>query len=634
MTVSLWNLGSKRAPSSAGARAIHSGRTRPRCSTRCCRALRSTCRPAAGRSARAIPTPVEEVRLEIGFGGGEHLIAQAERASAHRLHRRRAVCQRHGQSARGDRAAELSNIRLHHGDAIDLLDWLPAASAGARRSDLSRSVAETAALEAALRAGRKRRGRSRACCGRAANSASPPTLPTMPPGRWRGCCARAEFDWTAERADDWRQPWPGFSGTRYEAKAKRDGRAPCYLTFRAELTPLTDARRNAACYGDLSRPSCRDLPEPHHALRGRWRQPLEIGEGRCRAPGSTCPAAGPRHDDGLRGRPAPAGRFAEDQDRIGPLAAHQPVDDLDRHGAKRRQRRDRFLVFACPWRIRRAPPRRACPPGAAPRRCAGRPSSRAAPRARRPPSRPLPARAGFRLGSRACAEASRRCCTTSVAWSRRSRNRRGGMSGAQPTFSASTPSFSARVDQRGEAVFGKPRGAIVGDACARPRGRRAAPARRSPARRCRRGRRSPADAPGSWSWRCRPDRLRAAARDAAAPARRPRCRRPGRAGARPRPAHCRPARGDCDSSARALASISSIRRPNTSSNRPTWSSLNCAAPSRKRCGDALERLGALLGASRAGRRLRARGSARRSGPCRKSDGIGATPSRPKCRIES
>jgi tRNA (guanine-N7-)-methyltransferase len=41
-----------------------------------------------------------------------------------------------------------------------------------------------------------------------------------------------DLSWTAERADDWRKPWPGFSGTRYEAKAKREGRAPTYLIFR------------------------------------------------------------------------------------------------------------------------------------------------------------------------------------------------------------------------------------------------------------------------------------------------------------------------------------------------------------------------------------------------------------------
>jgi tRNA (guanine-N7-)-methyltransferase len=40
------------------------------------------------------------------------------------------------------------------------------------------------------------------------------------------------FAWTAERADDWRKPWAGFRGTRYEAKATREGRVPCYLEFR------------------------------------------------------------------------------------------------------------------------------------------------------------------------------------------------------------------------------------------------------------------------------------------------------------------------------------------------------------------------------------------------------------------
>jgi tRNA (guanine-N7-)-methyltransferase len=41
-----------------------------------------------------------------------------------------------------------------------------------------------------------------------------------------------DFTWTAERADDWRLPWPGFVGTRYEAKAVREDRVPCYLAFR------------------------------------------------------------------------------------------------------------------------------------------------------------------------------------------------------------------------------------------------------------------------------------------------------------------------------------------------------------------------------------------------------------------
>jgi hypothetical protein len=38
--------------------------------------------------------------------------------------------------------------------------------------------------------------------------------------------------WTAERADDWRLSWAGWTQTRYEAKALREGRTPAYFIFR------------------------------------------------------------------------------------------------------------------------------------------------------------------------------------------------------------------------------------------------------------------------------------------------------------------------------------------------------------------------------------------------------------------
>jgi tRNA (guanine-N7-)-methyltransferase len=43
---------------------------------------------------------------------------------------------------------------------------------------------------------------------------------------------RPDFAWTAERADDWRKPFPGWQGTRYEEKALAAGRKPAYLEFR------------------------------------------------------------------------------------------------------------------------------------------------------------------------------------------------------------------------------------------------------------------------------------------------------------------------------------------------------------------------------------------------------------------
>ncbi len=128
-------------------------------------------------------------------------------------------------------ARKLANIRLHFGDATFLLEWLPAASLARvdliypdpwpkrrhwkRRFVQDRSVAEIARI---LRPGGEFRFAT--------------DIPDYAAWTLRHLIRSPDFAWTAERADDWRRPWPGFSGTRYEAKAKREGRMPCYLIFR------------------------------------------------------------------------------------------------------------------------------------------------------------------------------------------------------------------------------------------------------------------------------------------------------------------------------------------------------------------------------------------------------------------
>ena len=42
----------------------------------------------------------------------------------------------------------------------------------------------------------------------------------------------ADFEWTAQGAEDWRKAWPGFINTRYHAKASREERLSCFLIFR------------------------------------------------------------------------------------------------------------------------------------------------------------------------------------------------------------------------------------------------------------------------------------------------------------------------------------------------------------------------------------------------------------------
>jgi tRNA (guanine-N7-)-methyltransferase len=184
-----------------------------------------------GRLASLFPAPVEEVRLEIGFGSGEHLVRQAQ------MHPRigfigiEPFINGMAKMLRAIAAQNLSNIRLHHGDATEVLAWLPPASLARidliypdpwpkrrhwkRRFVQEQNVAEIARI---LRPS----GEFRFATDIADYAAW--TLKHV----IRSAC----FAWTAERADDWRQPWPGFAETRYEAKAKRAGRQPFYLVFR------------------------------------------------------------------------------------------------------------------------------------------------------------------------------------------------------------------------------------------------------------------------------------------------------------------------------------------------------------------------------------------------------------------
>jgi tRNA (guanine-N7-)-methyltransferase len=188
-------------------------------------------RPAPQDLRSLFPVPVDEVRLEIGFGGAEHLIAQAlanprtgfigSEPFVNGMAKALAAIEHHG----------LKNIRLSAGDATHLLAWLPAGSISRidllypdpwpkRRHWKRRFVQDDslARLAGLLKSGGEFRFASDI------------------PGYVSWVLARAlrsdQIEWTAERADDWRKPWPDFSGTRYEAKAKREGRIPAYLTFR------------------------------------------------------------------------------------------------------------------------------------------------------------------------------------------------------------------------------------------------------------------------------------------------------------------------------------------------------------------------------------------------------------------
>lgn len=173
----------------------------------------------------------DEVRLESGFGGGEHLVAEAERNPATGFIGIEPFINGMAKALAAIHDRGLTNIRLHHGDATDVLGWLPGASLA--RFDLLYPDPWP------KRRHWKRRFVQAASIGEIARIVRPggefrfaTDWPDYAAWTLRHLAQAPRFEWTAERADDWRRPWDGFTSTRYEAKAKREGRIPCYLIFR------------------------------------------------------------------------------------------------------------------------------------------------------------------------------------------------------------------------------------------------------------------------------------------------------------------------------------------------------------------------------------------------------------------
>jgi tRNA (guanine-N7-)-methyltransferase len=175
--------------------------------------------------------PVDDVRLEIGFGGGEHLIAEARAFPKLGFIGCEPYVNGMAKILTQIEAHNIGNIRLFAGDAIELLVWAPPRSL--QRIDLIHPDPWP-----------KRRHWKRRFVQDATIAAMARVL--KPDGEFRfvsdiadyGAWTLAhlsrssDFVWTAERASDWRLPWTGYTMTRYGAKAEREGRQAAYLRFR------------------------------------------------------------------------------------------------------------------------------------------------------------------------------------------------------------------------------------------------------------------------------------------------------------------------------------------------------------------------------------------------------------------
>jgi len=178
---------------------------------------------------RALKPDASEVWLEIGFGGGEHLAEQAARRPDVLFLAAEPFLNGVASALRHIDEKALENVRIHPDDARELLTALPDAAVDRifilfpdpwpkarhhkRRLIQDEVVAELARVL-------KRGGRLRFATD------------------WKDYAAWAlermlrsgRFDWTAERADDWRLAPTDHVTTRYELKRLGDC-APLFLDF-------------------------------------------------------------------------------------------------------------------------------------------------------------------------------------------------------------------------------------------------------------------------------------------------------------------------------------------------------------------------------------------------------------------
>ncbi|MGW6777599.1 tRNA (guanine(46)-N(7))-methyltransferase TrmB [Brucella pseudogrignonensis] len=174
--------------------------------------------------------PVESVRMEIGFGGGEHLYHESGRYPQSGFIGVEPFVNGMAKMLAALHEAPRANLRLYDEDATDVLDWLPDASLSGidlfypdpwhKRRHWKRRFVSDANLDRfarLLKPGTKFRFAS--------------DIEHYVNWTLQHCRRHPAFEWQATGPDDWNNAYDGWPGTRYEAKAFREGRVAAYLTF-------------------------------------------------------------------------------------------------------------------------------------------------------------------------------------------------------------------------------------------------------------------------------------------------------------------------------------------------------------------------------------------------------------------
>jgi len=187
--------------------------------------------PPPAALSELFAVPVNRIRLESGFGGGEHLIHRAKENPETGFIGVEPFVNSMAKLLARTEEMGLENIRLFDDDSTLVLDWLPDACIDQidllypdpwpkKRHWKRRFVsdANVSRFHRVLKPG------GLFCFASDIDTYVNWTLQHM--ARHDG------FEWTAQNAADWLTPYDNWPGTRYEAKAKREGRSSAYLTFR------------------------------------------------------------------------------------------------------------------------------------------------------------------------------------------------------------------------------------------------------------------------------------------------------------------------------------------------------------------------------------------------------------------
>lgn len=174
--------------------------------------------------------PNAPLYLEVGFGGGEHLARHAKTHAGRNYIGCEPFMGGVGKMLSQIDREKLKNVRLYREDALHLLRALP-----------------DKALDGAFllypdpwpkKKHHKRRFVNPVTLGELSRVLKPGAEFRVATdiddyATWvlAHMVRRDDFIWRPEKAGEWRQPWADWSPTRYEQKAKREGRDSYYFSF-------------------------------------------------------------------------------------------------------------------------------------------------------------------------------------------------------------------------------------------------------------------------------------------------------------------------------------------------------------------------------------------------------------------